>query len=150
MTNREIDILIAKRVMAGIFPDNPDKFSDKDEVWFYIKRGKLLRGKPYQLKTELTQGKILFDHSWDEWKPTEDIAAAWQVVDKLSDKYRVSIHQLATTTLWQCSLEIKDGKMRYPGMSMVHNGDEFANHEFTPKAICLAALKTVGIDEVVK
>lgn len=79
MTNQEIDVMVAE-VMGGIFPDDPDEFSDKGEVWFYIKKGKILVGNPYQIR-----GTILFDHSWEEWEPTENIAQAWQVWEWLEN-----------------------------------------------------------------
>ena len=71
---------------------------------------------------------------WDEWKPDEDIAAAWQVLDKL------------VLTGWYAQLNVDQGSFcimksyNSEGHVMQHAGGE-ANT--MPEAICKAAYQAV-------
>jgi len=72
-----------------------------------------------------------------------DMGDAWDVVSQLSQKYRISVHDMSVDgKWWQCSLEARDGKYRFP-VELAHKGDEFANAETPALAICRAALKAV-------
>ena len=78
---------------------------------------------------------------------SKDIAAAWQVVERMTATHRVSVrHYPHVNNWWQCVLDIRDNKLRFP-IERSHDGDEYANAPTAPHAICLAALKAVGAIE---
>lgn len=64
------------------------------------------------------------------------IVAAWEVVEKIGEKYAIELHW--RESMWNCSIE---------------EGDEVTAHYIATaesrnasKAICLAALKAVGVE----
>lgn len=75
---REMDALVAEKVMGG-FAESPNAMADVGEVWYWLDGSNgVLRGEPYKVGVMKR-----WDHQWDAWKPSTDIAAAWQVVDHL-------------------------------------------------------------------
>lgn len=82
------------------------------------------------------------------WHPVPEYSAliecAWLVVEKMSEHYRVAIHQPLGGRGWQCVFEMRDGKMRFP-IEVPHQGDAFANADTAPMAICNAALQALGV-----
>ena len=74
-----------------------------------------------------------------------DMTSAWEIVQKMSGKYRISVHDFSRDgTFWQCTFEVRDGTYRFP-VEFAHQGDEYANAETPPLAICRCALKVAGI-----
>ena len=132
---RELDALVAEKVMGIEVQWRPwhDRHGNEGREPYMAnasRQGRLARGQP------LYSGGAINPYS-------TDISAAWEVVEKLRKSYRVRIHEFGSG--WQASLEIKDGRLRYP-IEISHEGDESANSDTAPHAICLAALKAVGID----
>lgn len=84
---------------------------------------------------------------WREWRPTEDIAAAWEVLAKLPD---------ADLVRWDCP----SGSEFVPGWACTNVGvqtwmldsNEYEPGRYgavaltAPLAICLAALKAKGVE----
>ncbi len=68
----------------------------------------------------------------EDFCPTEDIQDAWKVVEKLKDKYTFSIYQV---------------KEKYTAsFESLYRASHSGNHEVVSMAICLAALKAVGVE----
>lgn len=68
----------------------------------------------------------------EDFCPTEDIQDAWKVVEKLKDKYTFSIYQV---------------KEKYSvSFESLYRATHSGNHEDVSMAICLAALKAVGVE----
>ncbi len=108
---RELDALVAERVMGYTVRRGPGANYD----------GMLL---PWEVWDR--DGK-----SWNPIKYSADIAAAWQVIEKLADRDpMIAIWGYEDGTAgWFCDFEgIKD------------------HARTAPHAICLAALKAVGVD----
>ena len=80
------------------------------------------------------------DDRAEPWSPSTDIMAAWQVIEKMREGYSISIHTIGS--IWQCTLEIKDHKTRFP-VEVAHAGDAFADADTAPLAICRATLMAV-------
>ena len=115
--NREIDKLVAKKVM-GLIPNGVGGWS------------------PHDNRTGVT-----IDTNWPLSPYTTDIAAAWQVVEKMRrDGWRVTIHSLKfparETELWEVWLH-EELKFAARGA---------ARGQSVAEAICLAALKAVGVE----
>lgn len=71
------------------------------------------------------------------WNPTENIAQAWQVVNKLLEKFpklRIIISNLANSE-WRCII--------MPSHTSVYTIFKEADEETAPLAICKCALKVV-------
>ena len=122
MTNREIDALIAKKVMGY----EPSEFT-------HWPCGKAR--SPNQLYWR-KDGKLFMFDNLPHY--STDIAAAWQVVEKIKGKYRgVEIgYRLGG---WFCQIEdgTSDIDERYIAQ---------AEADTAPLSICLAALKAVGVE----
>jgi hypothetical protein len=88
-----------------------------------------------------------FVHWNDAWKPSELISYAWQVIEKIKDQFEFVSLLYGTDGKWHCNLT------RFHGFEN-HEHDDFDIEEFSadaataPEAICIAALRTVGIDIV--
>lgn len=107
MTPREIDALVAEKVMGcDVVGLNP---------------GSVYWGKPECMKDEHSEHQDIAFYS-------TDIAAAWEVVNKMRSAHN-----------WDFELVVTDGgaHARFKGMHL------FA--ETAPTAICLAALRAVGV-----
>jgi hypothetical protein len=122
MDNREIDKLVAEKVMGWKLENIPTStYGSTADVW----------------KNEA--GKIMaYDR---EWKPTEDISSAWQVVLKVCEETRWyeltfrptgAIANFLGNTIHRGIVPFKDaGNDRTRAQCM---------------AICLAALEAVGVE----
>lgn len=143
--NLQINISIARHVMAGHFPDDPDQFSDTDEAWFYVKSGKLLIGTAYQISPDLVGGRVTYDHSWRYWNPCEDIADAWMVISRMEEK-GFWAQTRTPFGLSQCNDGYWCGFT--PHLATGWNGtpDDWTSAKTQPMAICLAALAAVGVE----
>jgi hypothetical protein len=76
----------------------------------------------------------------ESFHPSTDIAAAWEVVEKLSESFHWTIHTPFTSGLpWFAGLT-KQGITGWNGRPDYAEGAATA-----PRAICLAALKAVGV-----
>lgn len=78
-----------------------------------------------------TEGETLFfsDDCWSDWSPSADIGDAWQVAEKFKER-----NILSSAGSYYCTLKGDDGRF-YAG-----------EDEAAPMAICLAALKSVGVE----
>lgn len=115
MTLREIDALVATKVMGW-------HMSNAGTIWL-MSDGKYTGW----------DSKNLGDDGW-HWNPTEDITAAWQVVEKMRDRgwlVELSGHE---NKLWEADLDKDDEPTHW------------AQHESVSTAICIAALRAVGCE----
>ncbi len=112
LSDRELDALVAEHVMG-----KQTEWLEGDDDWFTVRTRN--GGKFY---SELAAYST-------------DIAAAWEVVEKLTENLGtcVNIDVLHATTC--VDIEIDRAKVRK------------AVEETTPRAICLAALRTKGVIE---
>lgn len=118
MDNREIDKLIAEKVMGW-------RVFKTTEEWQKA-------GSPTGQKiTVLDQTpKFEIPHY------STDIAAAWQVVEKMhSDGNHVQVWRNKNNNFWRASMRFEHGKW----------GKYFTQANTAPLAICLAALKAIGV-----
>ena len=123
MTNRELDALVAEKVMGWRLLQWIDEVAEdetwqNDDGWYWDGRGG--------------------DYQAYEWEPTTNISDAWLVVEKLinndkRDTVEVSIMVDGTGALVNFYRESGDA---CPQVSA----------DTAPKAICLAALKAVGME----
>jgi hypothetical protein len=130
---RGLDALVAEKVMGG-FVNDPDAMADVGEVWYWLHpKDGVLCGMPYKVGIMKK-----WDHQWDAWKPSTDIAAAWQVAENLNKRqWRVEI---AYTVKSGVDVEVT----KWENDSY---GGEFAEWGGTaPHAICLAALKALEVE----
>lgn len=71
------------------------------------------------------------EHSWtNSFSPTKDIADAWKVVDKFGGFVHLITEEYHEKICWHC----------------VFNTNDWVKAETAPLAICIASLKTKGID----
>ena len=105
MNNREIDHLVAEKVMGYRF--------DSNKRTLYKNIG----------------------HGWEnpvfDFRPSEDISNAWKVVEKL--EFDVKVTKCKSFVGYQCHVFIPDKV-------------QMCFAKTAPMAICLAALKSVGVD----
>ena len=130
---RELDALVAEKVMGG-YVVNPDAMANVGEIWYWLHpKDGVLCGMPYKV------GKMKkWDHQWHRWKPSTDIAAAWQVVE----------HMRANVPDYR-ALRMESVPLGYTVAFYSHKNrldriGAFVAAETAPCAICLAALKAVG------
>ena len=80
-----------------------------------------------------------------EFRPSTDIAAAWEVVEKLSDRFMASINQAHYRAKEGV---VRDGRWEVRFSSLDPASRAFGLSELclsTPLAICRAALRAVGV-----
>jgi hypothetical protein len=119
----ELDALVAEKVMGW-------KQSAVNGIYWVDQEGKV----------RARRRSLMFEKMW---APSSDIAAAWEVVEKLSDRFMFSLDQVHKNT--------KDGKPRpaqwAAGFLSLNPSDGAAywseRSETAPLAICRAALKAV-------
>lgn len=132
---RELDQLIAERVMGG-FVSDPDALSDTGEVWYWLHpKDGVLRGEPYQYKVN-----PVWDHQWARWEPSTDIAAAWVVVEKM--KEQGNDFYIEGYAHFRPRYDVNFKKAISDSFSITHME---AQADTLPLAICLAALKALGV-----
>lgn len=115
---RELDALIAEKVMGwNKFTSHPEGWTDVGEgPWFII---------PGEIKCEAVRSDEIPAYS-------TDIAAAWEVVEKMRvDGFNFQIHNVNEQVNW-VALFWKKGTVGDPYLAV---------EVFAPHAICLAALK---------
>lgn len=115
---RELDALVAKRIMGwnvGGYMNMQWVCNDgKDTGWYLTEFG---------------------SQECNPFSPSTDIAAAWEVVDKLGERFSFYFHT----------------RGRMTDISVIHWPDNLkggfdVSGETAPHAICLAALKAVGVE----
>jgi hypothetical protein len=104
---------------------------------------KVMGADPSTVHWHLSNATFLVDGKWVDVPPvphySTDIAAAWEVVEKMSQKYH-----------WRIQSPFDVGDEWYAGLTPRSvtgwNGrpDHYAGAPSAPLAICLAALKAVG------
>lgn len=102
---RELDALVAEKVMGWTLPQH----------------------SPFLL----WQGR----NCVVEFRPSTDIAAAWEVVEKMSDGFRFDLHKVGGMSLWNT---------RFTENKVFNALTSTYDSTLAPHAICLAALKAVG------
>ena len=118
---RELDALVAEKVM-GYYKATPESIGRGVRCW--NKEG---------------------DCATTEFSPSTDIAAAWEVVEKLTK----NLHEVKDGEWVLDRLGYLDGQYRCWFAMNVSDDvrwDIFAEADTAPLAICLAALKAVGHD----
>jgi len=129
MTNREIDVLVAEKVMGW----------HKDYSWWANAEGDWME-------------KIEAEEYEPGFNPSEDIASAWQVVEKLFRVHKMTFSiTLKDGDGWEAELagwvngisDIDTWGHHDEGSEVSFRG-ESSRQETAPLAICLAALKAVG------
>lgn len=118
MNLRKLDALVAEKVMGWKDISGPDHGID---MWQTPEGHRGIRGK-------------------DIPSYSTDIAAAWEVAEKLS---QLCFGLWRVGDEWECELDSNDGRFLVAGDS-VH---VFGSGISAPLAICLAALKAVGVSE---
>ena len=129
-SGRELDALVAEKVMGG-YVVNPDAMANVGEIWYWLHpKDGVLCGMPYKV------GKMKqWDHQWHRWKPSIDISAAWQVVEKMR----------ADGWIYEITEHLNDPAIQCAMFANRSGGDEqWSAANTAPLAICLAALKAVG------
>ena len=107
----ELDRLVAEKVMGAVFADGGE--------WFIDSMGPARRSNDSGF-------------AWELWNPSTDIAQAWEVAEKLRERYGVQIN-LFQHDRCQCIV----GDREFADIA-----DEWA--DTAAHAICLAALKAVA------
>lgn len=120
MTNREIDALIAEKVMGW---QNSNSLDVEDRT--YTKDGE----------------HVMYV---DDFRPTESISDAWIVVERFAkDGKSLRVEYNSNFNEWICSNQ-SDESIPLNGWSF--EDELFSQYQATaPLAICLVALKAVGI-----
>lgn len=119
MNNLEIDRLIAEKIMGWNIREVSDGV-------------KWIQAEGYEL--------YFSDDIYREWMPSEDMSDAWLVVEKLRERKIFTIYDA-----W----DEKDEKIfcaNFQYNDTYHVVDYSAYADTAPMAICLAALKVVGVE----
>ena len=120
----ELDALVAEKVM-GWEKDCPEAAG-----WW--------EGSQYAVSNENGLPARGEDGDADRWRPSEDIGQAWEVVEKMktdTEPWPGTIcRQKNSLGIWEWYVELGEA------------GDAFASSQSAPHAICLAALKAVGVE----
>ena len=74
----------------------------------------------------------------DDFQPSTDIAAAWEVVEKVREHFNFELDGDDVWQVWFRPFRMRDGYRVYYGIAVSDSGDT------APLAICLAALKAVA------
>lgn len=80
-SGRELDALVAEKVMGGFVPGDPEEWSVREDVWFWLHpRSGVLIGEPYWANKTHPEDEKMFSHGWRKFEPSTNIADAWLVV----------------------------------------------------------------------
>jgi len=130
----ELDRLVAEKVMGWIEPAD----AEMPRVWLrweegekrYVWAGWWIEEPPKDEDGNIPSAWLLAGNK--KWSPSTDIAAAWEVVERLSSRCFIQIHNQVASfmPLWNVSFESRED-MKFLGS---------ANAETVPLAICRAAL----------
>ena len=125
---RELDALVAEKVMGG-YVANPDAMADTGDVWYWLHpKDGVLCGMPYKVGTMKR-----WDHQWHRWKPSTDIAAAWQVVDRLLEMHGEDGHFRKECFIMNVAEDGRGDLVRWASPHAAH-------------IICTAALRAFGVE----
>lgn len=131
---RELDALVAERVMGWRRLSYQQAFPDSD---FQRGRTKLTSywHDPSGAKKALAEDSYDYYQPEDAWSPSTDIAAAWTIIDKMiADGWEVGEAGYSRSQRkWDFTF---NGGIAFPGPLC----------DSAPHAICLAALKALGIN----
>ena len=139
---RELDALVAEKVMGWrkeyMFPAERVRGEDLPDRGALVWRES--GQKSYKWLVEDRDCWIPEECPEDGFHPSTDIAAAWLVVERLAQEWDVEIYRFQSMAInsayWVCKFgELVDYEPTY-----------FAQALSAPHAICLAALKAVGVD----
>ncbi len=135
-THAELDALVAERVEHYDSTENPDNHTDHDRTlfWHDEKTGRCLVGRAYKIRSL----DNTWSHTWYKYNPSTDIAAAWQVIERLKEREKWP-SLIPCEIGWNCSY-VSGFKPNGDTVESDHLGDT------APLAICLCALASVGID----
>lgn len=128
--SRELDALVAEKVMGWYYIDHPYP----ENLW--VEPGKRTTFFPPHFKWSMEEEKKMPGISNGISCPdySTDIQAAWQVVEKLKENKdhltKITIGTILSS--WLVAVEVDD------------KGYFMAHEHSAPHAICLAALKAVG------
>lgn len=114
MTNAEIDRAVAEKVLGWSLRD--PEFPEPGEVAWW-------------------SGPNAYSRDAVDWRPTESISDAWQVVERMK------------ASDWRVSIEDFNNRYRInfsAGTRWMHENN--VEHINVPLGICLAALRALGID----
>jgi len=127
-SEREIDALVAEKVMGWTL----ERYED---------------GRPAKTPADYADAANNDGWSWHgqpgdseayTWKPSTDIAAAWQVVEKMrAEGWSVQLRSNVYDPFWDC-----DAVRGYASTGIKHSGTAIE----PARAICLAALRAKGIE----
>lgn len=137
---RSLDALVAEKVTGSKPRTISGATKDKGESWAVIQdamNGPFYTDNDVRDWIESVQGyELMHIHYYPKY--STDIAAAWQVVEKLgSEKFMFDLKRRYSICGWGWDAEFAD-----------YNWKEYeADGVTAPHAICLAALKAVGWDE---
>ncbi len=126
---RELDALVAE-----LFGEKPDVSPTEDSLWL-IRRGSDNGGWLRSITGSDPDDCNLMVVDWLPRPFSTDIAAAWEVVEKLLGRFQFTLNSLEDGLGWYAEFGAWNEKI-YQAY------DE--NAETVPHAICLAALKAVG------
>lgn len=144
---RELNVLVAEKIV-GLVDAKIGEITNTDEVRYVLDKGDVLRGEAFYLRhrDELPR----YDRMWHKWCPSEDLVAAFQVVEHMRAKWARgdetcnfwTFKDLGTghsgETGWRAEIEF------YPD----HDGPAVEAEAVAPTlplAICLAALMFEGV-----
>ena len=127
---REMDALIAEKIWG--FVENPNNTASVSNVWFWVhpKDGVLI-GIPFDIGGKIENTEI-YDHQWERFCPSTDIADAWKVVNRLELFSKYCFYGSDADELWTVH-SWKYGKPHFTGIES----------RTAPLAICRAALLAV-------
>lgn len=127
---RALDALVAEKVMGARLVEFARDFTAgtfiiSEDSGVILAKGKI--GTAYQ------------------FRPSTDIAAAWQVVEKLRKSHCCLTLKSDFDYIWEC-YAIKDENDAEHQSEIIVDYKVYAKAETAPLAICLAALKAMGVN----
>ena len=142
---RELDALVAEKVMgwrrmtyAQIYAAMDPKshgYRNDDRFTIYWHSDELDSRTGTNKEMALAEDSLDYYQPEDAWSPSTDIAAAWEVVEKLGGN------------MFQLHYDTRYGHESKTGWSVVLDGAVMCEFiDTAPHAICLAALKAMGVE----
>lgn len=147
---KEMDALVAELVMGG-FVKYPEEWSKEKENWYWLHpKAGVLVGRPYLLPQITKEAMGMYSHQYEAWKPSEDISAAWEVVEKINKMiYQKKLSYDYNYLTLDC-LGFHDGyaasfdsNLNAEWYEDIENCKFAAHADTAPLAICRAALIAV-------
>lgn len=129
------DCLVCEHVLGYRPTNNPDGMTDEQVIQFWNHtRGGCIISDPWQSKHQPEPYKHKWQHQWRNFRPTSDLSAAFQVVEKMREKH-----------WWSMSDNDGDVWVVYCTQKHEEPDTNSAASRSLPEAICLAALKASGV-----